>query len=305
MKASCLKASCIPSYFILALGLLAEIATAEVEINTTLMHYTYRIEGPTGKPNEVAYGTGFIMGIPDPNRPGKGRMVLVTAAHVLEKVSGEKASIHLRQKLADGRFNKVPYELQIRGSDKPLWVRHPSVDVAVMKVVLPAFVSKQSDAITGLSTDLLADDNMIEKYEIHPGDQLCCLGYPLGAEANEFGFAILRSGRIASYPLTPAKETKSFLYDFAVFQGNSGGPVYFVDRGRYYGGTIHMAETIQFVAGIVTEEKYQPERSIKIIENTRDKLRYEFEERRERLELAVVVPAHFIKETLTLLDKHN
>jgi len=96
------------------------LALAGTEINTTLVHYTYRIEGPSGKPNEVTYGTVFVMGIPDPNQPGKGQFVLVTAAHVLEKISGTKAKIHVRQKLAKGKYKKVPHELIIRKKDKPL-----------------------------------------------------------------------------------------------------------------------------------------------------------------------------------------
>jgi S1-C subfamily serine protease len=172
-----------------------------------------------------------------------------------------------------------------------LWVRHPDADVAVMKITLPDFVFRQTKNIPSLSTDQLADDGMMERFEIHPGDQLLCLGYPFGLEANVSGFPILRSGKIASYPLTPAKETKTFLFDFEVFQGNSGGPVYFVDKGRSYGGKIHGAETIQFVAGIVTEQKYavQLVKSQKVIF--------------EKLNLAVVVPSYFIKETLALLDK--
>lgn len=263
---------------VLVIVLLSGTTLAEFEINTTLMHYTYRIVGPTGKPNEVKYGTVFVMGIPDTNRPGKGQLVLVTAAHVLEGISGEKATVHVREKMADGKFRKVAHVLQIRKGRKPLWVRHPAADVAVMKIALPAFISKQADEIPLLSTDQLADDEMMERFEIHPGDELLCLGYPLGKGANVSGFSILRSGKIASYPLTPAKDTKTFLFDFEVFPGNSGGPVYFVEKGRKYGGIIHMAETIQFIAGLVTRQH-------------------------EELRLAVVVPAHFIKETLALLDE--
>jgi len=261
---------------VLAIALLSGTALAGIEINTTLMHYTYRIEGPTGKPNEVRYGTVFVMGIPDANQSGKGQYVLITAAHVLEKISGETATIYLREKMSDGKFKKVAYVLQIRKSKESLWVCLPDVDVAVMKIDLPVFVTKQAKEIPILSTDLLADDKMMERYEIHPGDELLCLGYPLRADVS--GFSILRSGKIASYPLLPAKDTKTFLFDFEVFAGNSGGPVYFVDKGRRYGGTTHLGETIQFVAGIVTRQH-------------------------EKLRLAVVVPAHFIKETLALLDK--
>jgi len=172
-----------------------------------------------------------------------------------------------------------------------------------MKVSLPAFVSKQAEETPLLSTALLADDATMEKFEIHLGDQLLCLGYPLGAEANASGFSILRSGRIASFPLTPAKDIKSFLFDFEIFEGNSGGPVYFVDKSRSYGGSTRLGETIQFVAGVVTEEKYHVQRSVKPLEISRERVRYEIDEKRERLRLAVVVPAHFVKETLDLLDK--
>jgi len=261
---------------VLAIALLSGTAIASIELNTTLMHYTYQIEGPTGKPNEVRYGTVFVMGIPDPNRPGEGQPVLVTAAHILEGISGETATIYLREKMIDGKFKKIADVLQIRKGKNSLWVRHPDADVAVMKITLPAFVYKQTKDIPSLSIDQLADDEMMERFEIHPGDELLSLGYPL--RANISGFSILRSGKIASYPLLPAKVTKTFLFDFEVFPGNSGGPVYFVDKGRIYGGKRRLGEIIKFVAGIVTRQH-------------------------EELRLAVVVPAHFIKETLALLDK--
>jgi len=258
--------------------LLSGTTLAQFEINTALMHYTYRVVGPTGKPNEVQAGTVFVMVIPDANRPGKTQPVLITAAHILEKIAGETATIHLREKMGDGKFKTVAHVLQIRKGKKTLWVQHPTADVAIMKIALPGFIYKQAKEAPFLPTALLADDKIMERYEIHPGDQLLCLGYPLGIQANVSGFSILRSGTIASYPLTPAKETKTFLFDFEIFGGNSGGPVYFVDKGRRYGGTTHLGETIQFVAGVVARQH-------------------------EKLRLAVVVPAHFIKETLGLLDK--
>ena len=153
-------------FIIAALIVGSGVAAADLEINTTLMHYTFRIEGPTGKPNEVTYGTGFIMGIPNPDSTGQGQMVLVTAAHVLGKISGETATINLRQK-EEKRFTKVPWKLNIRKGGTPLWIQHPKADIAVMKVALPQFVSDQSKDIPTLSTDLFANDEMLEKFEIH------------------------------------------------------------------------------------------------------------------------------------------
>lgn len=263
---------------VLGMVLLLGATAPALEINTTLMHCTYQIFGPSDEPNELTTGTVFVMGAPDANRPGTGRSVLVTAGHVLEEIVGQEATIYLREKMADGRYVRRTHTLRIRQGQTPRWVRHPEVDVALMNVDLPDFVSKQAEEIPFLSTNMLADDELMAELEIHPGDELLSLGYPLGIGANEAGFPILRRGTIASYPLIPASETKSFLFDFEVFPGNSGGPVYFVDRDRAYGGAIHLGQTVYFVAGVITEQH-------------------------EQLRLAIVVPAHFIKETLTLLDR--
>jgi len=79
-----------------------------------------------------------------------------------------------------------------------------------------------------VSVDLLATDEVFIRYEIHTGDELLSLGYPFGLPANSAGFPILRSGKIASYPLIPAKKHRTFLYDVQAQSGNSGGPVYFI-----------------------------------------------------------------------------
>jgi len=287
---------------LMAMTFAAQCLSSAIEINTTLMHYTYLIEGPTGKPDEVSRGTGFLMAVPDPNRPAKGRPVLVTAAHVLSKISGAVAKVYLRQEITDRKFKKVAWDIRIRDANTPLWTQHPTADVAVMRIPLPQFISSQSH-VPIPSTDMLADDTRLEEWEIHPGDELLCLGYPLGAEANSQGFAILRSGKIASFPLTPASEVRSFLFDFEVFPGNSGGPVYFVDRGRTYGGVAHLGETVFSVVGLVTEERYQPLRSLTLLENSPARTRYEVIETREKLKLAVVIHAQFIKETFDILNK--
>jgi len=41
----------------------------------------------------------------------------------------------------------------------------------------------------------------------------CCVSvFPLGTENNAI-FPVIRDGRITSYPLTPAKEVKTLLFD--------------------------------------------------------------------------------------------
>jgi hypothetical protein len=195
----------------------------------------------------------------------------------------------LRRKKPSGEFERLLWQVRIREGDQPRWIKHKEADVAAAYVVLP-----DDAAIKLLPTTLLADDATFERFEVHPGDELNCLGFPYGEEANAAGFPILRSGKVASYPLTPAARVKTFLYDFQVYGGNSGGPVYMSQQGiRAYGGT-NVVGGVQFIAGVVIQERA-------ILERTRT-LRIERVEKYP-LYLAVVAPAHFIRETINMLPQ--
>lgn len=243
------------------------------ELNTALFESTFKIEQPIGAGKSVV-GTTFVLARPYLGDPTKGRFVLVTAKHVLEDMKGDDAVWHLRSKDGSGQWQRSPVVLKIRTNGTPHWIAHPTADVAAM------YVPMIPGAITFvLPTPLIALDDTFEQFEIHPGDELNCLGYPMGMEGNAAGFPVLRSGKIASYPLYPTKEHPTFLYDFEIFGGNSGGPVFMVESNRNFKGSTHIGK-IQFVAGLVSQQH--------LCLN-------------ERLALSVVVSAPLILETVNLL----
>jgi V8-like Glu-specific endopeptidase len=251
------------------------------EINTQLMESTFQIVGPSAKQQgATSGGTVFIMGklVSD----DRAAYVLITAAHVLEEIGGNTAKIFFRWRNDDGSYGQRDHEFAIRENGKALYVKHNDVDVAAMYMKMPIEFQK----IKMLPIDLIGSDEWLKKFEVHPGDELVCLGYPLFA-AGQHGYPILRSGKIASYPIVPAKEQKNWLFDFRIFPGNSGGPVYFADRNRMYGGATHVGEVIQFLAGIITQQ----------VNSTifKDK----------DLSLGVVIPAEFVRETLNLLPERS
>ncbi len=251
------------------------------EINTLLMESTFRIEGRNGK-----FGAAFVLGQPIPDQPERLRYVLITAAHVLDDIEGETAILVLRRKDASNAWQRIPSQLKIREGQRPLWTKHPQADVAVMYIRLPEGV------VEGLlPIGLLADDSILRQFEVHPGDKLYCLGFPLGAESNAAGFPILRSGTIASYPLLPASQTKTFLLDFQVYPGNSGGPVYLQDSNRIYGGATVIG-TVRFVIGLVSRQKIL----VQQIELLNEKRQQSY-----TLGLAEVVHASLIREAIELL----
>ncbi len=245
------------------------------------MRSTFRIAGPDSQ------GTAFLLGKPDPNDKARSFFVLITAAHVLETIKGESATLFLRARNGDS-YRKLPHEIRIRSDSRPLWKRHSDVDVAAMLVPIP----KEAD-VRLASTEFLATDERISTLGVNAGDEVFVLGYPYGAEANEAGFPILRSGRIASFPLTPTAKVKTFLLDFPVFQGNSGGPVFIDQRIRQNDrGGASMGNFIA-VLGIVSEEKVLTEQ-VKSLE--------QLQVMRHKLGIAVIVQAVFVSELVNSLE---
>jgi len=216
-------------------------------------------------------GTGFLVNDPTPD--GRPRTVLVTANHVFERMPLSQVSVGYRTQAKDGSWRFTPLLILIRDGGKDLWRRDAVHDVAAIEVKAPEAFAKAA-----IPLGWLASDETFTRYRIGPGDEMMVLGYPKGLSANTAGFPILRSGRVAS-PIEAAEANPSFLLDFRVFPGNSGGPVFLVDAERPLSGA---AAAPQVVAGMLTEQ-------------------VEIDE--QRLEIGVVIDAKFIRDTLCLLDK--
>jgi hypothetical protein len=217
-------------------------------LSLALTHSTCKIVGESRQiPGKQSVGTGFLVVKGDSTA---FRPVLITAEHVLTNTIGDVVTMTFRRSPRTNEWERADLRVRIRSGEKILWAKHPRADVAAMYLdELPKAVVHHA-----ISTNLLVTDDALREWEITVGQELLCLGYPLGLEANKQGFPILRSGKISSFPILPTKITESFLFDFAVFGGNSGGPVYLYQHSPVYGGRIHVATTIRGIVGIVTQE---------------------------------------------------
>ena len=175
------------------------------DLASILIRSTFKLEGGG------LLGTVFVLRQPLSGDPPRARYVLITAAHVLEDMKGETATLHLRQPKGDG-FARLT-------------------------------------------------------------------------------FPILRSGRIASFPLVPTSTTMAFLLDFPVFSGNSGGPVFMFDSNRVYAGSTHIGTT-SLLLGLVSQQKNVTE-TIRSLDQTLTK--------DHSLGIAVVVHASFIRDVMNQL----
>lgn len=221
-------------------------------------------------------GTGFL--VSDPTPDGRPRTVLITANHVLNNMPGAQAHIGYRLQGKGGAWTFDPQPLTIRTrADAPLWRRHPTRDVAAIVVKAPDAFAKAAIPLAWL-----AGDETFTRYGVGPGDEMMVLGYPQGLSANAAGFPILRSGRVAS-PIDASTVSPTFLLDFRVFPGNSGGPVFISDPDRR-DPTSDRVEPAGFVAGILTQQ---------------------VEVNSQPLQIGIVTEAAFIRQTLALLDRPN
>lgn len=243
------------------------------DLSVELIHATVQLEQPLGDGTRTV-GTGFLINAPTPD--GRPRTILVTANHVFAKMPGANARIGYRFSNSDGSWSYSPQTLKIRerGGDE-LWTKHPARDVAAIEIAAPPEFAKAA-----IPLNWLAKDDTFSANGVAAGDQMMALGFPRGLAANQAGFPILRSGKVASYPVAPANVFPTFLLDFTVFPGNSGGPVFMSEGARRRPGA-PQAQEVQFVAGLLTQQ---------------------VELNNERLEIGIVTHAKYIRETIARLD---
>ena len=244
-----------------------------VDMTVDLMSATVQVEQPLADGTRTV-ATGFL--VSDPTPDGRPRVVLITADHVFEGMPGDQATIGYRVKGPGGVWSFAPRQFPIRAGGKPLWTRSPTRDVAAIAITAPAAFAKAAIPLAWL-----AASDTFTKYGVGPGDEMMVLGYPQGLSANAAGFPILRSGRVAS-PIEPDKVSPTFLLDFRVFPGNSGGPVFISQPDHRAPGSDSAAQPVQFIAGMLTQQ---------------------VELNDVRLELGIVTDAEFIRETIAELDQ--
>jgi len=218
------------------------------------------------------------------NASGNRVAILVTANHVLSQMRSETAVLVLRKAGADGLYMRHEVTIPVRAGDKPLWVKHPAHDVAVLKVNLPEDITNRP-----LPRTCLASEQVVREAGIHIAQSLLAFSYPVRFEANGSGFPIARQSVLASFPLTPVASHPVFLADMHTFPGDSGGPMYLSDPRSGKNPKHEPPLVIGMVVGMVRHDEHTKQM---------------FEERTQHhpLNLATVLQSQLIIDTIEILD---
>ena len=187
---------------------------------------TFRLHGPGGS------GTAFVVEHAA-SHDGQPRQLLVSAAHTFENITSQEGTLVIRRREANGDHVRDDLRVQLRSDEGPLWTRHPSADVALLPIELPAHTACTPFAMSDLAT--AAD---FERGRVHVGQQVRVACYPAQTESAPAGWPVLRTGHVATPHLTPAAGLQQFFVDYAHFAGDSGAAVVVEGMGPRLAGIV-------------------------------------------------------------------
>ena len=121
-----------------------------VDLSVDMIKATVQLEQSLGD-GQRTVGTGFL--IDAPTADGRPRTILVTAAHVLQKMPSQQASIGYRFQTQTGwRYDPQPLTIRIPGGQEK-WTRHPTRDVAALEITAPPEFARSAIPLSWLAGD--------------------------------------------------------------------------------------------------------------------------------------------------------
>lgn len=169
-------------------------------------------------------GTGFLIVMPSKIQ-GASFLFLVTAKHVVDKLSGR--NVYIRANTKDGKSQ----ELKVLENQK--WYFHPT-DSAADVALIPVFLPQEFDFLPIPSSMLLAENVRLDS-GIGIGDEVFITGLFVHHVGHAKNLPIVRTGNIAMTPdeRIPIKDfgmMETYLIEARSIGGLSGSPVFVIEQ---------------------------------------------------------------------------
>jgi hypothetical protein len=153
--------------------------------------------------------------------------VVLTSLHVLETIGRGPLMFGARVVDEAGELQVVAVRSQPQRGRGRFYVRHPRHDLAAFALEWPEEIA---DLIPIRS---FLDEGSVARRAgaLRAGAEVSFLGYPEVLPGTAGAFPILRTGRVASYPVGTATAQGLFVVNADVYPGDSGAPVFAGGRG--------------------------------------------------------------------------
>jgi hypothetical protein len=194
-----------------------------MNVSEKMMWSTYPLATQKGE------ATGFVINLRDARVPGGMLPVVFTSVHVLDTVGRGPLIIGIRKLDENGEAQVSLLAFNPTGAQgrERFYVRHPQHDLAAFALRLPEEIAERAKMASFLDERMLARDGR----HLRSGVEVSFLGYPEVLPGTEGAFPVLRSGRVASYPVGTSQAHGRFLINSDVYPGDSGAPVFIAGRG--------------------------------------------------------------------------
>jgi len=213
----------LPLLLALTLPLGWSACAGRMNASEKMMWSTYPLATQNGE------ATGFVINRQDAQAPGGRVPVVLTSVHVLNTMSKGPLIIGFRMPDASGasQVSLLAFTPPKQNGRKLFYVRHPHHDLAAFALHIPANLAGRAAVPSCLDEKMLSRAGK----SLHAGEEVSFLGYPEVLPGTEGAFPVLRSGRVASYPVGTPQAHGRFLVNSDVYPGDSGAPVFMTGRG--------------------------------------------------------------------------
>ncbi|HEY1082735.1 MAG TPA: serine protease [Prosthecobacter sp.] len=175
--------------------------------------------------------TCFVVRDPRTVTAGDEGAVVFTSTHVLESIGDGPVVVSLRVRdegSGEARVVMLGFVPPKARGKNVFYVRHPRHDLAAFSLHIPPEHSWLLKTHSCLRTGSILRKGRL----LRTGDEVSFLGYPEVLPGTGGAFPILRSGRVASYPVGTSQSGGRFLINADVYPGDSGAPVFLAAEKR-------------------------------------------------------------------------
>ena len=241
------------------------------------------------------YGTGFFVGVRNPNEPNVFAGYLVTAKHVIRKPNSAEYfdKIFFRSNKKDGSSEILWWPIVPDGNNKTVFFHNdPSVDIAV----IPCLPNQNTFDFNVIPDEMVTTKEEYKNLKISEGSEVFFIGLFSPYLRAERNYPVVRFGHVAlvtdeKIPFIGKQEL--YLIEAGSYGGNSGSPVFFClgPETLEPGKLVVSGSPIYKLSGIM-EGTFRDVAEINVIETKAIPAAY------YNMGIAAVVPSYKLREIL-------